>query len=164
MGKPTTSRLPLSLITLIFAAIIYTQSNILWKFVGRANIDKTRLIKWENSKELNNENCQVIKDMNACEDVKIHYASNTAFVACGDPYERKSWYPCAGMRNAAARSEASFREYLFKYDVMTGKSTQLQLHGLEGDFITHGIDIFSIPGSSSKVCGTFQCSSTERPS
>lgn len=151
MGQTTTSRFSSAFIILVVAALIYTQSSLLWKFVGRADIDKGRLVKWENSKSVNNDKCQVIKEMNACEDVKIHYASSTAFVACGDPIERRNWYPCAGMRDAARRSEASFREFLFKHDLKTGKSTQLELRGFEGDFITHGIDIFSIPGSVSKV-------------
>ncbi|KEF52125.1 uncharacterized protein A1O9_11751 [Exophiala aquamarina CBS 119918] len=156
MGQTTASRLSSSIIILIFAALIYTQSGLLWRLVGRADIDKGRLVKWENSKPINNDKCHVIKEMNACEDVKIHYASNTAFAACGDPVERRSWYPCAGMRDAPQRSEASFREYLFKHDLKTGKSTQLELRGLEGDFITHGIDIFSIPESASKVPSAVQ--------
>jgi len=164
MGQKTASRFSSALIILVVAAVIYTQSTLLWKFVGRADIDKGRLVKWENSKPLNNGKCQVIKEMNACEDVKIHYASNTAFVACGDPLERRNWYPCAGMRNAAGRSEASFREFLFKYDLKTGKSTQLELRGFEGDFITHGIDIFPIPGSASKVSSGTQESYRSRPS
>ncbi|KAK5050504.1 hypothetical protein LTR84_003785 [Exophiala bonariae] len=145
------SKVTLPLITVALAVIIYTQSEFLWKLIGQANIDKSRLVKWENSEPLNNGNCQVIKEMNACEDVKIHYASNTAFLACGDPLERRNWYPCAGMRDSTKRSEASFRETLFKYDLISGKPTELQLHGLEGDFITHGIDIFSTPGDPSKV-------------
>lgn len=160
MGNNTSSRLSSSLIILFVAAIIYAQSDLLWKLVGRANIDKSRLVKWENSKALNNADCRVVEEMNACEDVKIHYPSNTAFLACGDPWERRSWYPCAGMRDAASRSKASFREFLFKYDILTGKSTQLQLRGLEGDFINHGIDVFSSPESPTTVSRASSCINT----
>lgn len=151
MAKPTSPSVALPLFMLVIAILTYTQSDFLWNLVGRANIDKSRLVKWENSRSLNNGDCRVIKEMNACEDVKIHYASNTAFLACGDPWERRNWYPCAGMRDSAKRSEASFREYLFKHDLLSGRSTQLQLRGLEGDFITHGIDVFSTPEDPSKV-------------
>jgi arylesterase/paraoxonase len=146
------SKLPPSLILLVVSVILYSQSWSLWKLVGRADIDKTRLVKWENHTVLNNGDCSVIKEANGCEDVKIHFASNTAFLACGDPYERTKWYPCAGQRDASGRSEASFREQLFKYDLKNGKLTELSIQGLEGDLITHGLDIYEIPGEPAKVC------------
>lgn len=146
-----TSRLSFSAVLLLISITIYTQSAVLWELIGRANIDKTRLVKWANSKALNNDDCKVIHSADACEDVKIHYASNTAFLACGDPVERTNWYPCAGVRHMQRRAEASFREQLFKYDIKTGVTTQLILEGLDGDFITHGIDIYSFPNDPTKV-------------
>jgi arylesterase/paraoxonase len=142
-----------SLLTFLVAiiAVIYTQSAQLWKQVGRVEIDKSRLVRWENSSHLNNDNCRVIDTANACEDVKIHFPSRTAFLACGDPVERTHWYPCAGVRTVSLRAESSFREQLFKYDLRTGKTTELQVKGLDGDFITHGIDIFPLPGDPSQV-------------
>ncbi|KIX03916.1 uncharacterized protein Z518_07469 [Rhinocladiella mackenziei CBS 650.93] len=146
-------RIPFSLVLVpLISVILYTQSaEYLWKLVGRVEIDKTRLVRWENSTALNNAECQVIKTANACEDVKIHYASQTAFLSCGDPWERTHWYPCAGVRDAHLRAESSFREPLFKHDLKTGQTTELQIKGLEGDFITHGIDILSLPGDSSRI-------------
>lgn len=151
-----TSRISTSLLLLpLLSFLIYTQSSHLWRLIGRVEIDKPHVLqRWENSTALNSHDCRVTPrtaGIDACEDVKIHFASRTAFLACGDPVERTHWYPCAGMRDAAARSEASFREKLFKYDLATGETVELRIEGLQGDFITHGIDLFSLPGDSSKV-------------
>ncbi|EXJ69303.1 uncharacterized protein A1O5_07339 [Cladophialophora psammophila CBS 110553] len=148
----TTFRLLSLLLPLISAVTLYYhQSGQLGRLVGRADIDKARLVRWENSSALNNEDCQVIRAANACEDVKIHFPSHTAFLACGDPVERTHWYPCAGVRTVSLRAESSFREHLFKHDLETGETTELRIKGLEGDFITHGIDIFPLPGDSSRI-------------
>ncbi|KAL2417794.1 hypothetical protein ABEF95_005937 [Exophiala dermatitidis] len=141
----------LSFILPLIALAIYLQSGALWSLVGRLDIDKTRLVRWENSTALNNGDCEVVHTANACEDVKIHHASHTAFLACGDPLERTHWYPCAGTRDAERRAESSFREQLFKHDLKTGQTTELKVHGLNGDFITHGIDILSVPDDPSKI-------------
>ncbi|KAH8808639.1 paraoxonase 2 [Xylogone sp. PMI_703] len=138
-------------IVLLFSAVLYNQSSYLWKLAGRVEIDKTRLIRWENSTQLNNDNCQVFDAANACEDVRIHSASQTAFLACGDPFERTHWYPPACVRTVSRRSKTSFREYLFKHELKTGRTTQLQIKGLEGDFVTHGIDIFQSLQDSSMI-------------
>lgn len=118
---------------------------------GHLHIDSSRLVHWENSTALNNGDCVVNHIANACEDVKIHFASSTAFLACGDPIGRTHWYPPACRHDAAARSEVSFREHLFKYDIKTGVTTELKVEGLEGDFVTHGIDLFQVDGERNKV-------------
>lgn len=141
----------LSLIIPLIALAIYSQAGYLWKLVGQVDVDKARLVRWENSTALNNGDCKVVHAADACEDVKIHYPSQTAFLACGNPIERTHWYPCAGVRTVERRAESSFREQLFKYDLQTGKTTALELHGLEGDFVTHGIDILPVSEDSSKV-------------
>ncbi|KIW93306.1 uncharacterized protein Z519_05911 [Cladophialophora bantiana CBS 173.52] len=148
----TTLRLWSLLLPLISTVILYyNQSAQLGRLVGRVDIDKARLVRWENSSAFNNEDCQVIRTANACEDVKIHFPSHTAFLACGDPVERTHWYPCAGVRTVSRRAESSFREQLFKHDLETGETTELRIKGLEGDFVTHGIDIFPLPGDSSRI-------------
>jgi arylesterase / paraoxonase len=116
---------------------------------ARATIDKTRLVRWENSSALSNGECTVDTLANACEDVKIHFASSTAFLACGDPEERTRWYPPACIRTTERRS--TFRETLFKYDIESATTTQLRIHGLDGDFVTHGIDVQPHPDDVSKV-------------
>ncbi|KAI1612775.1 paraoxonase 2 [Exophiala viscosa] len=140
-----------SIILPLVPLLLYSQSEYLLRLAGRVHIDKARLVRWEDSTALNSGDCQVIHDANACEDVKIHYASSTAFLACGDPFERTHWYPCAGVRIPSLRAESSFREQLFKHDIKTGKTTELELRGFEGDFITHGIDIFPIDEGFSKI-------------
>lgn len=109
------------------------------------------LSRWADHPQLNNEHCVVHNEAHACEDVKVHFGSSTAFIACGDAEIRKSWYPPGSVRNAAARSEDSFRETLFKYDIKAKKTTQLHLEGLAGDLITHGIEVYSFPDDLTKV-------------
>ena len=154
------SRFLLTLLVPLVSILLYTQSAQLWRLAGRVDIDKTRLVRWENSSALNNDNCRVIDTANACEDVKIHFPSKTAFLACGDPVERTHWYPCAGVRTVSLRKESSFREQLFKSDLRSGKTTELQIKGLEGDFITHGIDVYTFPEDPSRVWlpATIPCS------
>jgi arylesterase / paraoxonase len=131
---------------LLLSVFLYSQSAPVSRvLLGRVSIDKTRLVRWENSTQLNNHDCRVLSEVSACEDVKIHARSGTAFLACGDSVERTRWYPCAGVRDAHLRSEDSFREKLFKYDLQSGVTTELKIRGLVGDFITHGIDVYELP-------------------
>ena len=147
----TTNLLSYALLILPLLALFSSQGNYIDKAVGRVRIDTTQLVRWANSKALNNANCQVNHAANACEDVRIHSKSGTAFLACGNPVERTNWYPPAGVRGASKRSEASFREQLFKYDLKSKRTTKLKIVGLEGDFVTHGLDIYSFPEDPSKV-------------
>ncbi|KAF9890079.1 hypothetical protein FE257_006240 [Aspergillus nanangensis] len=119
--------------------------------IGKTQIDKKMLVRWADRMPLNNQNCVVSKVADACEDVAIHYATNTAFLACGYGKERALWHPGAGMRSAKLRSERSFRESLFKYDIRSGETVELIVVGLDGDFVTHGIDIFQLPNDENKV-------------
>lgn len=109
------------------------------------------LTKYANSSLLNHEHCTVNYAADACEDVNIHFVSSTAFLTCGNPAERVHWYPPSGAHNAAARNEESFQEHLFKYNIKKKKATKLKLEGLAGDFITHGVDIYSFPDDPKKV-------------
>lgn len=131
------------------AALIGLLAFYLPSLLGRTEIDYTRLLRWANSGPLNNQDCVVNRVADACEDSVIHYPSSTAFLACGNPSERSAWYPAAGAHNASGRT--SFRESLFKYDIKTGRTTELRIEGLEGDFVTHGIDLLESPTSKSKV-------------
>ena len=119
--------------------------------VGREHIDPAKLQRWADSAYLNNKHCIVNRAASACEDVIIHHASHTAFLACGNPIERTKWYPPAGPDAPAARSEASYRESLFSYDIVKGVTRELKIEGLEGDFVTHGLDVFPDPWSKSRV-------------
>jgi arylesterase / paraoxonase len=156
------ARLAVTFLVAITSVLLYTQSAQLWRLAGRVEIDKARLVRWENSTQLNNHDCKVIDAADACEDVKIHFASRTAFLACGDSVERTHWYPCAGVRTVLRRAESSFREKLFTYDVESGTTTELRVEGLEGDFITHGIDVLSLPGDASQVGGSASLAWSQR--
>jgi arylesterase/paraoxonase len=132
-------------------------SSLTRRLIGTADIDQTTLVRWANHSALNNQNCVVSQVADSCEDVAIHYATNTAFLACGNGKERTQWYPGAGMRSAKRRSEASFREFLFKYDIRSGETTELKIEGLDGDFVTHGLDIFQLPNVKTKVSWQIYC-------
>ncbi|KAK2792875.1 hypothetical protein FQN52_002553 [Onygenales sp. PD_12] len=107
---------------------------------------QTALTRYSNHGPVNNQKCVVKYEANACEDVKIHFASSTAFIACGDPEGRSHWYPPSNARDAAGRSNETFREDLFKYDIKKGRTTKLRIEGLVGDFISHGIDVYGLEG------------------
>jgi arylesterase/paraoxonase len=132
------------LIVAIFA-YLYQPASLL----GRIRVDPTSITQWANSSALNNAHCKVNYAANACEDVRIHFPSDTAFLACGDPVERTHWYPPACVRDVSKRS--SFRESLFKYDIRTERTTEFKIEGLDGDFVTHGIDIYSFPDDPTKI-------------
>ncbi|KAL1862861.1 hypothetical protein VTK73DRAFT_6600 [Phialemonium thermophilum] len=142
--------------TAVVVGAAYLQSNGLpeWasRSIGRVHIDKSKLVRWADSPALNNGACVVDQTADACEDVVVHFASSTAFVACGDPRGRTYWYPPAGQRDAAGRAAvSSFREKLFKHDIKTGKTVELELRGVDGDFVTHGLDLWASPEDPTKV-------------
>ncbi|CAK7270417.1 hypothetical protein SEPCBS57363_004090 [Sporothrix epigloea] len=112
-------------------------------------IDKAgKLQQWADSVPLNNGACIVDTTANAV----VHEASGTLFAACGDPRGRTQWFSPAGQRNARGRAATvGFREQSFQHDLATGKTTELLLEGVEGDFVIHGIDIWSSPTDSSLV-------------
>ncbi|KZT25048.1 paraoxonase 2 [Neolentinus lepideus HHB14362 ss-1] len=136
---------------LVAALVIFYEPLPFYRAIGKAQIESALITRWENSSTLNNERCVVHQEADACEDVKIHFQSSTAFISCGDPEQRMQWYPCSGRHNARGRREDSFREHLFKYDIKRKETTKLRVIGLDGDFITHGIDVYSFPDEPSKI-------------
>ncbi|CAK7227289.1 hypothetical protein SCUCBS95973_006489 [Sporothrix curviconia] len=118
---------------------------ILEATAGRITIDPARLQRWENLPDVANGACVVDTVANACEDVNVHAASSTAFLACGDPAGRVQWFPSSRFQLASNR--ATFREQFFKFDLKTNTRTELKLdmNGLlpdDHDIVTHGLDIF----------------------
>ncbi|KAF2180272.1 hypothetical protein K469DRAFT_693427 [Zopfia rhizophila CBS 207.26] len=60
------------------------------------------------------------------------------------------WYSRVINRFWTAGQE-SLNESLWKYDLVSGQSTQLELIGLKGDFATHGLDVYSLPDDKTKI-------------
>ncbi|CAM1507656.1 Fc.00g072970.m01.CDS01 [Cosmosporella sp. VM-42] len=131
------------------AVLLYHPVIELYTFKHTDRIDS--LTQWSNHSRLNSQNCTVHYEADACEDISVHWATSTAFIACGDPLERTLWYPPSLAYNASGRSEASFREKIFKYDIKTEKSTRLRIDGLGGDFVNHGIDVYEFPDDPTKI-------------
>ncbi|KAF7559009.1 hypothetical protein G7046_g5137 [Stylonectria norvegica] len=130
-------------------AFLYQPAVELYTF---RQVDRTNsLTQWSNHSRLNSQHCKVHYEADACEDISVHWASSTAFIACGEPSERALWYPPSLAYNASGRSEASFREKLFKYEIKTQKTTRLRIEGLEGDFVNHGIDVYEFPEDPTKI-------------
>jgi arylesterase/paraoxonase len=116
----------------------------LLSLLGHTDVPPGSLIRWANASDLHNEHCIVSTQAEACEDVKIHHSSSTAFIACGDAHARSFYYPPSGLHDAAGRPSDTWKEKLFTYDIKSKRTTELKLEGLEGDFISHGIDIVDV--------------------
>ncbi|CAK7267424.1 hypothetical protein SEPCBS119000_002539 [Sporothrix epigloea] len=151
MGSFSSRRAAVAVLVAAAAATVFRYP--LASLAGHLVIDKAgKLQQWADSAPLNNGACVVDATANACEDVVVHAPSGTVFAACGDPRARTQWFPPAGQRNARGRAAlAGFREQLFQHDLATGKTTELLLEGVDGDFVTHGIDIWSSPTDPSLV-------------
>ncbi|OAA63377.1 Six-bladed beta-propeller, TolB-like protein [Niveomyces insectorum RCEF 264] len=151
------SRWPVALAAAAAAALVaYVGggADSLGELIGRVRVDKTRMVRWADSAPLNNGACTVDHTAQACEDVVIHADSHTAFLACGDSVGRSLWFPPACQRNAAGRAAVTtFRETLFKHDLETGQTTQLQIRGLPDsyDFVTHGLDMYASPSDPTQI-------------
>lgn len=90
----------------------------------------------------NNDRCWMNSVGKACEDVKVHYPSNTAFLACGNPEDRLEFYPGAGRHNSSP--SRSYLEYLIKYDIDANITTRLEIENwnIQRDLVLHGLDIW----------------------
>jgi arylesterase / paraoxonase len=108
--------------------------------IGKVTIENP-LELYSNQTGINNYKCFVNDIVNACEDVKIHFDSGTAFLACGDPAQRQFYYPPSCALDESRRTD--FREKFFKYDIDSNSTTELKVVNYDGDIITHGIDVIS---------------------
>lgn len=154
--KPSSHRFALGVLSRTVAVVLAVLAAVMYRPVvdlyTLRHTDRTEaLTQWSNHSRLNSLNCKVHYETNACEDLSIHWPSSTAFIACGDPLERALWYPPSLAYNASGRSEESFREKLFKYDIKSKKTTRLRIDGLQGDFVNHGIDVYEFPNDPTKV-------------
>ncbi|KAG0265442.1 Serum paraoxonase/arylesterase 2 [Mortierella polycephala] len=90
----------------------------------------------------NTAGCEVVKGLEACEDVHIHHSSGLAFTACGHAESRKEWFPPIGNNNPLAKN--AFRDKFVVYDIVTGEYQVMELVGLpkDTDRVFHGLDIY----------------------
>lgn len=121
--------------------------------IGHLSVDSRALSRYARRSPHNGESCMVVAEADACEDVKIHYASQTAFIACGDPAGREKWYPPSNTLDSRARQADTWRESLFRYDIRSNKTTKLQIIGASEswDFISHGIDIWNFHDDPTRI-------------
>ncbi|CAN9354268.1 unnamed protein product [Alternaria alternata] len=101
---------------------------------------------------INNNNCWKHIEGQACEDVKIHDASSTAFLACGNSTQRQNaWYP--PIENRDRSSEQAIHEYFLKYDIERNLTTRLQLENWNqgDDLVLHGLDIWQSDESPNEI-------------
>ncbi|KIW07114.1 uncharacterized protein PV09_01989 [Verruconis gallopava] len=143
---------------LVIVSLVVALSSLLYmqwypllnQFGGRlSDLDPARYTVHIDHKPLNNDKCKKFPEGQACEDVRIHQDSSTAFLACGYPETRRYFYP--PIRIVSTTAANSYREYFLKYDLETGKTTQLDVVGWDGDLVLHGIDIRVRPEDSSTI-------------
>ncbi|OAG34115.1 hypothetical protein AYO21_11724 [Fonsecaea monophora] len=141
---------PLSLLVAlsgIFYAYPYPVLNL---YGGRATDAKIHTT-WLHHGPVNNDKCRTNSLGQACEDVRIHHDSATAFLACGYPETREAFYP--PMNRHDTESAATYHEYFVKYDIKTDKATKMKIEGLDSshDLILHGIDLYLPEDDKSKI-------------
>ncbi|KIW93932.1 uncharacterized protein Z519_05247 [Cladophialophora bantiana CBS 173.52] len=141
---------PLSFLVALFGLFYAYPYPVLNLYGGRladATIHTTHL----RHGPLNNDKCWTNPLGKACEDVRIHHPSATAFLACGYPETREAFYPPLNRHDTM--SADSYHEYFLKYDIKTDKATKLTIEGIDSshDLILHGIDIFVPKDDDSKI-------------
>ncbi|KAG0299519.1 Serum paraoxonase/lactonase 3 [Dissophora globulifera] len=92
---------------------------------------------------INTEGCEVVRGLEACEDIHIHRPSGLAFMTCGNAEMRKIWYPPIERRNISAPDQA-FQDRFVIYDIASGTYDVKDLVGLPAEFdrVFHGIDFY----------------------
>ncbi|KAG0005436.1 Serum paraoxonase/arylesterase 2 [Modicella reniformis] len=122
------------------AVIIVLVAALSYNFFKNAIIDLGLLLG--KVQPFNTAGCEVVKGLEACEDVHIHHASGLAFTTCGHAESRKNWYPPMGNNNASA--ENAFQDKFVIYNIKSGTYEVAELAGLpaETDRVFHGLDIY----------------------
>ncbi|KIV88174.1 hypothetical protein PV10_09095 [Exophiala mesophila] len=142
--------LALPLLVAALGALYSNPNPILDRFAGReahARIHTDHL----GHGALNNDKCWKFPVGQACEDVRIHYPSGTAILACGYPETRNAFYPPLHRHDMPA--DKNYHEYFIKYDLNTNTTTKLRIEGLDEshDLILHGIDFLEPKDDPSKL-------------
>ncbi|KAF2429269.1 calcium-dependent phosphotriesterase [Tothia fuscella] len=133
--------LGLSLLAALSSLLYINFYPLLNKYGGRLNIkDYTYLTTHLSHGPSNNNKCWTFPEGKACEDIRIHHESGTAFLACGYPETRTVFYPPLGTYDT--KGARSYREYFLKYDIENNKTSALDTVGWDGDLVLHGIDLY----------------------
>ncbi|KIW66067.1 hypothetical protein PV04_08274 [Phialophora macrospora] len=141
---------PLSLAVLLFSSFYAYPYPVLNRYLGRMYDAKIHTAHLHHG-PLNNERCWTNKLGKACEDVRIHHPSATAFLACGFPETRSVFYPPLNRHDTS--SADSYHEYFLKYDIKKDTASKLKLEGIDSsyDLILHGIDLFEVKEEPDKI-------------
>ncbi|KAH0827723.1 Pon2 [Fonsecaea pedrosoi] len=138
-------RRPVTALLVVFISLAWTKRDlILSNLLGQVQPQETT--KYAGHGNYNNEACYTYTIGKACEDVKIHAPSNTAFLgACGSPEDRLQYYPGAGL--VGAPPDRYYMEYL------TNVSTRLEIENWNAtrDLVLHGLDIWQPVGDDSMI-------------
>jgi arylesterase/paraoxonase len=143
--------LPLGLLVAAFGAIYSNPTPFLNTFAGRLELSNPGGTTWKGHGALNNDKCWIDTAGQACEDIRIHYPSSVAFLACGYPETRAAFYPPLARHDTT--SATTYHEYFLKYDIATNTTTRLKIEGLDAshDLVLHGIDLYVPEDDASKI-------------
>lgn len=87
---------------------------------------------------LNNERCEAVKGLEACEKIVIHQPTGILYLACSSPQNRRLWLPYFDLLNPTG----SGSDYIAQYNPRTKKVTRMKFLGLEPNkFSSHGMDV-----------------------
>ncbi|OQU95553.1 hypothetical protein CLAIMM_01738 isoform 2 [Cladophialophora immunda] len=141
---------PLSFLVAL-SGIFYAYPYPVLNLYGGRDTDARVHTTWLHHGPLNNDKCWTNPLGKACEDVRIHHESATAFLACGYPETREAFYPPLNRHDTV--SAETYQEYFLKYDIKKDKATKLKIEGIDAsyDLVLHGIDLFMPEGDDSKI-------------
>ncbi|KJA20041.1 hypothetical protein HYPSUDRAFT_43660 [Hypholoma sublateritium FD-334 SS-4] len=122
--------------TIVLLAIIGGFYQIYLKsFLARAGISPSRLVQ-----SLNNKNCKIIPELQACEELILHQPSGLVYLACSTPLSRAHWIPAMEQFNTTG---ASTTDYVAMYDPATSHVTRLTTSDFNNGrgLSLHGMDV-----------------------
>lgn len=135
---------------LILAASLQGRSRDLLKTYG-GQIERPSLDRWSNNGPYNNDRCWLNTEGQSCEDVRIHDATSTVFLACGNARDRLEFYP--PLQNFGGDPGKRYYEYFLKYDIQTNTTTRIKIEGWnqENDIVLHGFDILQSEENATEI-------------
>jgi len=87
---------------------------------------------------IGNENCEIVKGLEACEKFVIHEPTGIVYLACSSPRNRSLWLPYFGLLDP----KGSGGDHIMQYNPETKVIKRMQFAGLEPNkFSSHGMDV-----------------------